>query len=122
MRRNLEDLKSYGIVLTVNSNLCHKLTKVYESSFAFSREDIEKQASGNSVSEQKAPTADEDACCCKVISQETGGSVKIDKNVVSRLDIATCSKAKTIIVSKTAVITDLASDEAMKRGIEIMRE
>jgi hypothetical protein len=122
MRRNLEDLKSYGIVLTVNSNLCHKLTKVYESSFAFSREDIEKKASGDSVSDQKAPAADDNACCCKVISEETGGSARIDKNVVSRLDIATCSGCKTIIVSKTAVVTDLASDEAMKRGIVIMRE
>ncbi len=43
MRRNLEDLQAYGIVLTVNANLCHKVNKVYESSFNFPKPDCESK-------------------------------------------------------------------------------
>lgn len=117
MRRNLEDLRDYGIVLTVNSNLCHKVTKVYESSFAFSREDIEKK----SVQGEPAKESSREIKC-SVMQTEAGGSKKIDKNVISRTDIAGCSGYKTIVVAKGTVVTDLASDEARKRGIEIVRE
>lgn len=119
MRRNLEDLKDYGIILTVNSNLCHKVTKVYESSFAFSREDIEKQA----VQEvpQPEPAVDSGKKTCQVMP-ETGGSTRIEKNVISRIDIAKCQGYGTVVVSKGTIVTDLAKDEAMKRGIQIVRE
>lgn len=117
MRRNLEDLQSYGIVLTVNSNLCSKVTKIYESSFDFSREDIERKASGGNM--PKEDTAPEK---CVLKSQEAGESIVIDKNVISRTDIARYSGLSRIVVSKGTVVTDLASDEARKRGIEIVRE
>lgn len=117
MRRNLEDLQSYGIVLTVNSNLCGKVTKVYESSFDFSREDIERKASGGEM--PKEDTLPEK---CVLKSQEAGESIVIDKNVISRTDIARHSGLSRIVVSKGTVVTDLASDEARKRGIEIVRE
>lgn len=117
MRRNLEDLQSYGIVLTVNSNLCSKVTKIYESSFDFSREDIERKASGGNM--PKEDTAPEK---CVLKSQEAGESIVIDKNVISRTDIARYSGLSRIVVSKGTVVTDLASDEARRRGIEIIRE
>lgn len=117
MRRNLEDLQSYGIVLTVNSNLCSKVTKIYESSFDFSREDIERKASGGNM--PKEDTAPEK---CVLKSQEAGESIVIDKNVISRTDIARYSGLSRIVVSKGTVVTDLASDEARRRGIEIVRE
>lgn len=116
MRRNLEDLKDYGIVLTVNSNLCHKVNKVYESSFAFSREDIEKKNSSGNEAEKAAPEK------CVLSTKQTGGSIKVDKNIISRGDIAGCSGFETVIVSKGTIVTDLASDEARKRGITIVRE
>ena len=117
MRRNLEDLQSYGIVLTVNSNLCSKVTKIYESSFDFSREDIERKASGENM--PKEDTAPEK---CVLKSQEAGESIVIDKNVISRTDIARYSGLSRIVVSKGTVVTDLAIDEARRRGIEIVRE
>ena len=116
MRRNLEDLKDYGIVLTVNSNLCHKVNKVYESSFAFSREDIEKKNYSGNEAEKAAPEK------CVLSTKQTGGSIKVDKNIISRGDIAGCSGFETVIVSKGTIVTDLASDEARKRGITIVRE
>jgi len=122
MRRNLEDLKSYGIVLTINSNLCHKLTKVYESSFAFKREDIEKKANGQSAPAPEAPAESEECPSCSVMPDGAGENTRIDKNVVSRVDIATVKGCGTVIVGKTAVVTDLARDEAYRRGIVIIRE
>ena len=109
MRRNLEDLQDYGIVLTVNANLCHKVNKVYQASFDF-----------------PAPDDDKKACTAAPVMQSgtksSGGSVKLDKRVIGRIDIARNSSCATIMVRSDALITGLAADEAKKRGIIIVKE
>jgi hypothetical protein len=109
MRRNLEDLQDYGIVLTVNANLCHKVNKVYQASFDFPIPDSGENA---------CPAATAKA----VQSVSQGGSVKLDKRVIGRIDIARYLNCETIMVRSDAVITGLARDEALKRGITIVKE
>lgn len=109
MRRNLEDLQAYGIVLTVNANLCHKVNKVYKSSFSFPVPDSGKEACS------AAP-----AVSMKVIP--AGGNVRLEKKVIGRIDIARNSNCDTIMVRSDAIITGLARDEALKWGINIVKE
>jgi hypothetical protein len=111
MRRNLEDLQSYGIVLTVNANLCHKVNKVYENSFPFPKPGSEGES-----------TQAQPSCSVKMQVVPEGGSIKLDKKVVGRIDIAGCLNCETILVRSDAVITGLAQDEALKRGIRIVKE
>jgi len=108
MRRNLEDLQDYGIVLTVNANLCHKVNKVYTSSFDFPKPD----------SDDKACTV---APAMKAQPMSSGGSVKLDKKVIGRIDIAKNLNCGAIMVRSDAIITGLAWDEALKRGINIVK-
>jgi hypothetical protein len=109
MRRNLEDLQDYGIVLTVNANLCHKVNKVYNSSFDFPKPD-------------SADNACSVAPALKAQSVSSGGSVKLDKKVIGRIDIAKNLNCEAIMVRSDAIITGLAWDEALKRGINIVKE
>lgn len=109
MRRNLEDLQVYGIVLTVNANLCHKVNKVYQASFDFPAPESEKKACSAAPAVQT--------------NQKTSrGSVKLDKKVIGRIDIARYLNCETIMVRSDALITGLAEDEARKRGITIVKE
>jgi hypothetical protein len=109
MRRNLEDLQDYGIVLTVNANLCHKVNKVYQASFDFPAPDTKEKSC------TAAPAMQAD----KMTSR---GMIKLDKKVIGRIDIAKNLNCATIMVRSDALITGLASDEAMKRGITIVKE
>jgi len=111
MRRNLEDLQAYGIVLTVNANLCHKVNKVYENSFPFPKPGSDSESSPS-----------QPACSVKMQVVPERGSVKLDKKVVGRIDIAGCLNCETILVRSDAVVTGLARDEASKRGIRIVKE
>jgi hypothetical protein len=109
MRRNLEDLQAYGIILTVNANLCHKVNKVYNASFDFPKPDSGKEACS------AAPAV-------KMQLMSSGGSIKLDKRVIGRIDIARHLNCETIMVRSDAVITSLARDEALKQGINIVKE
>ena len=51
-----------------------------------------------------------------------GGTVRLDKNVISRNDILLNRQYKTIIVGKRSNVTALAQDEAYKYGIQIVKE
>ena len=112
MRKNLEDLQAYGIVLTVNANLCHKLNKVYEASFPFPK------PGGN---EKAEPAKGADTCSVKMQVMNTGGSVRLDKKVIGRIDIAKLLNCETVMVRQDALVTGLARDEASKRGITIVQ-
>jgi hypothetical protein len=109
MRRNLEDLQDYGIVLTVNANLCHKVNKVYTASFDFAKPGSDK----DTACQVQAPGSQQ---------KSAGGSAKLDKKVIGRIDIARYLNCETIMVRSDALITGLARDEALKRGINIVRE
>ena len=50
------------------------------------------------------------------------GSVKLDKKVIGRVDIAKNARFKTIVVRQDALVTSLAKDEALNRGITIVKE
>lgn len=117
MRRNLEDLKSYGIVLTVNVNLCHKVNKVFESSFNFPKPGADKAPDTG-----KAVSSGGSSCDVKMQVMSAGGSVRLDKKVIGRIDIANHFNCETIIVREDALVTSLANDEAFKRGIKIVKE
>ncbi|MBQ9156599.1 MAG: flavoprotein [Eubacterium sp.] len=114
MRRNLEDLRDYGIVLTVNANLCHKVNKVYESSFNFPRPGADKEP----VKEVKSGSS----CNLAMQVMPAGTSIRLDKKVIGRIDIAQNFNFGTITVRRDAIVTGLARDEAAKRGVKIVKE
>ncbi|HIW58492.1 MAG TPA: flavoprotein [Candidatus Anaerobutyricum avicola] len=116
MRSNLEALQSYGIHLTVDSNLFNKVNKVYTASFDFPSPDSDAKPV-----QVKAEQAAQPSCSGSAAAEEVS-SVKLDKKVIGRVDIARNARYKTIIVGADAVVTALASDEACNRGIAIVRE
>lgn len=116
MRSNLEVLQSYGIHLTVDSNLFDKVNKVYTASFDFPSPDSDAKPV-----QVKAEQAAQPSCSGSAAAEEVS-SVKLDKKVIGRVDIARNARYKTIIVGADAVVTALASDEACNRGIAIVRE
>ena len=115
MRSNLEALQSYGIHLTVDNNLFEKVNKVYTASFDFPAPDSDEKP----AQEKAKPVAGISCGCSK--PAETA-SVKLDKKVIGRVDIAKNARFKTIIVGADAVVTGLAVDEAYNRGITIVRK
>lgn len=116
MRSNLEALQSYGIHLTVDSNLFDKVNKVYTASFDFPSPDSDAKPV-----QVKAEQAAQPSCSGSAAAEEVS-SVKLGKKVIGRVDIARNARYKTIIVGADAVVTALASDEACNRGIAIVRE
>ena len=116
MRSNLEALQSYGIHLTVDSNLFNKVNKVYTASFDFPSPDSDAKPV-----QVKAEQAAQPSCSGSAAAEEVS-SVKLDKKVIGRVDIARNARYKTIIVGADAVVTALASDEACNRGLAMVRE
>ncbi len=115
MRSNLEALQSYGIHLTVDNNLFEKVNKVYTASFDFPAPDSDEKPA-----QEKAKPAAGTSCGCSKPAETA--SVKLDKKVIGRVDIAKNARFKTIIVGADAVVTGLAVDEAYNRGITIVRK
>lgn len=115
MRSNLEALQSYGIHLTVDNNLFEKVNKVYTASFDFPAPDSDEKPA-----QEKAKPAAGTSCGCSKPAETA--SVKLDKKVIGRVDIAKSARFKTIIVGADAVVTGLAVDEAYNRGITIVRK
>lgn len=109
LRSNLEAMQSYGIVLTSAKNLFKKVNKVLAGSISFSN--VRK---AESKAEAKAVKSTAKAAA--------GGSIRLDKNVISRNDILLNRQYKTIIVGKRANVTALAQDEAFRYGITIVKE
>lgn len=109
LRSNLEALRDYGIILTSAKNIAQKVNKVLSSSFSFS----------NSHKTETAVKDDQKKVAAK---PSKGGSVRLDKNVISRNDILLNRQYKTIIVGKRANVTALAQDEAYRYGIQIVKE
>lgn len=111
LRSNLEALQSYGIVLTSAKNLSNKVNKVLAGSFHFP------------AVQKTEPKKTAETCSCTVAAKpEKGGTVRLNKNVISRNDILLNRQYKTIIVAKRANVTALAQDEAYRYGIEIVKE
>lgn len=98
LRSNLEKIKNYGIILTTSENLAHKV--IDKKSKKIDRQNFNKRQE-------------------KIRKDET--SIKINKNLISRSDIYENRKYKTIIVNKSALITDLARDEAKRFEIKIIK-
>lgn len=115
MRSNLEALQSYGIHLTVDNNLFEKVNKVYTASFDFPAPDSDEKPA-----QEKAKPVAGTSCGCSKPAETV--SVKLDKKVIGRVDIAKNARFKTIIVGADAVVTGLAVDEAYNRGITIVRK
>jgi len=113
LRRNLEDLQAYGIILTVDQKLREKVDRVHCASFDFPIPS----------SDSKMETGGSRKIATEIAKQQTfDASLKLDKKVIGRVDIATNARYKTIIVREDAVVTGLAVDEAMNRGIRIVKE
>ena len=115
MRSNLEAIQSYGIHLTVDNNLFHKVNTVYAASFDFPAPD-----SGEKPAQAEAKRQAKSSCGCA--AAKAGDSIRLDKKVLGRIDIAKNAKYKTIIVGADTVVTVLARDEACSRGITIVKE
>ncbi len=119
LRRNLEDMITYGIHLTTDINLFEKVNEVFTASFDFplpSSDDKAEQEEAKAIS-----------CGCSVQEKVEGASVRLDKKVIGRIDIAKaiCSCAGNVtrvIVRKDALVTQLAKDAANERNIIIVTE
>lgn len=117
MRRNLEDMLSYGITLTTDHSLAAKVNEVFSANAtlpAFESKPAPKQE--RIVSARMTPSAKAPA------APSASGSVKLEKKVIGRADIAKNAGFKTIIVREDALLTTLAKDEALNRGIAILKE
>jgi hypothetical protein len=113
LRKNLEDLQAYGIILTVDQKLREKVDRVHCASFDFPIPS----------SDSKMETGGSKKIATEIAKQQNfDASLKLDKKVIGRVDIATNARYKTIIVREDAVVTGLAVDEAMNRGIRIVKE
>ncbi len=120
MRRNLEDIQSYGIVLTVDKNLSNKVNRVFGASFDFP---IPSTDTKMTVMETSKETSKQNIAKQVVKNSENlNTSLKLDKKVIGRVDIAKNARYKTIVVREDAVVTGLAVDEAYNRGITIVKE
>ncbi len=118
MRQNLEDLVTYGITLTTDHSLCQKVNEVFSASVRLPALDNKPAAKKDRiVSAKMEPSVNR-----PLVKTETGGSVKLNKKVIGRVDIAKNAKYQTIIVSSDALLTGLAKDEAYYRGITIVKE
>ncbi len=118
LRSNLEDLRSFGIVLTTSKNLAHKANKVFYSKYSFSNDcktEIKKESTASQTKESKG-------AACDLKSQAKSQAVKLDKKIISKSDIVINQQYQTIIVQKGALVTALAKDEAYKRGITVIVE
>ena len=119
LRRNLEDMITYGIHLTTDINLFEKVDKVFTASF-----DFPLPSSDDKAGQEEAKAI---SCGCPVKEKVEGASVKLDKKVIGRIDIAKaiCSCAgdvTRVIVRKDAIVTQLAKDAAYERNILIVTE
>ena len=119
LRRNLEDMITYGIHLTTDINLFEKVNKVFTASF-----DFPLPSSDDKAGQEEAKAI---SCGCPVKEKVEGASVRLDKKVIGRIDIAKaiCSCAGNVtrvIVRKDALITQLAKDAASERNILIVTE
>lgn len=118
MRSNLEAIQSYGINLTVDRNLCQKVNKVYTASFDFPVPGSDAKPEPKTTKEATTKPA----CGCMVAKTVESKSIRLDKKVIGRVDIAKNARYQTIVVGSDALVTGLASDEAYNRGITIIRE
>jgi hypothetical protein len=118
MRNNLEALQSFGIHLTVDANLFKKVNKVYTASFDFPVPDSDKEPKQATGSADTAKTP----CGCAVASPAIETSIKLEKKVIGRVDIAKNARYQTIIVREDSLVTGLAKDEARNRGIAIVKQ
>ena len=119
LRRNLEDMITYGIHLTTDINLFEKVDKVFTASF-----DFPLPSSDDKAGQEEAKAI---SCGCPVKEKVEGASVRLDKKVIGRIDIAKaiCSCAgdvTRVIVRKDAIVTQLAKDAASERNILIVTE
>ncbi len=120
MRRNLEDIQSYGIILTVDKNLGDKVNRVFGASFDFPIPSTDTKMAVMETS--KAASKQNTIKQVVKNSENLDTSLRLDKKVIGRVDIAKNARYKTIIVREDAVVTGLAVDEAYNRGITIMKE
>jgi hypothetical protein len=122
MRSNLEAIQSYGIHLTVDANLYKKVNKIYSASFDFPAPDAGKSAEEKPACGQIAAQPAKPACGCAVNMTAAEASIKLEKKVIGRVDIAKNARFGTIIVRADALVTGLAQDEALNRGITIVKQ
>ena len=122
MRHNLEDMLAYGITLTTDYSLCSKVNEVFSAKVSLPALDNSKPAPKKDriVSTKMEPAVQSVSQPVKKV--ETPSSVKLDKKVIGRVDIAKNARFKTIVVRQDALVTGLAKDEALNRGITIVKE
>ena len=122
MRHNLEDMLAYGITLTTDYSLCSKVNEVFSAKISLPALDNSKPAPKKEriVSAKMEPAVQSVSQPVKKV--ETPSSVKLDKKVIGRVDIAKNARFKTIVVRQDALVTGLAKDEALNRGITIVKE
>jgi len=111
LRSNLADMITYGITLTTDADLAGKVDEVFSANLDFPVPSSEEKP-------------DRPVCVCQAQEKVNGASIKLDKKVIGRADIgsANCQGASVVIVPADAVITSLATDEAKRFNITIIKE
>ena len=111
LRSNLADMITYGITLTTDADLAGKVDEVFSANLDFPVPSSEEKP-------------DRPVCVCQAQEKVNGASIKLDKKVIGRADIgsANCQGASVVIVPADAVITSLATNEAKRFNITIIKE
>ena len=131
MRQNLLDVQSYGIKLTSDASLCEKVEEVFKNNFEFSVADNKSEmrsapkttsAKPNRMLTTKVSAVETAQAATETKAAAGATSVKLDKKVIGRVDIAKNARYKTIILRSDALVTGLAKDEAHYRGIALVKE
>ena len=118
MRKHLVDLVEFGYHLTTAASLAEKTDKVFCSDFGIAFKDPYDEDEPQVKIKSTVPE-----CRCPV-SPDTPGVRKsqINKKVIGRTDVIDHAESNVIVVSKDAIITGLARDEAIYRGITFIQE
>lgn len=118
MRKNLVELVDFGYHLTTAVSLPQKTDKVFCADFGAVFDDIYEDEAPEVKIKSTVPE-----CRCPVSPDAPGArKSQINKKVIGRTDVVEHADSNIIVVSKDAIITGLARDEAIYRGITFIQE
>jgi hypothetical protein len=110
LRDHMETLRSYGARLTTAERLDVAVKRTIQKSLTSAKASAPAEGKGEA---KPAAAAAQPA---------TAGTVRISGHVISAQKLATCPSNGTAVVESHALVTQMAVDEARRRGITIRKE
>lgn len=100
LSKNLETLRAYGARLTTSDRLYESTMRTFRAGVSAGKKEERKSAPG----------------------PVTTGQIRLNCHVVSGQQLASCPSNSVVLVERNALITQLAADDARRRGISIRKE